>query len=66
MKNKFGDLTYNELLTKRSELKKNYRDLRFNMIIGHVDNALQKRIMRRQIARIETIIHEIDSGIRKK
>ena len=34
MKNSFKDLTLNELITKRDELKKKYRDLRFNMIIG--------------------------------
>jgi large subunit ribosomal protein L29 len=36
-------------------------DFRFQMIIGHVDNPLQKRILRRQIARLNTLIrhHEL-------
>jgi large subunit ribosomal protein L29 len=31
-------------------------DLRFQMVIGHVDNPLQKRTMRRQLARLNTLI----------
>ncbi len=65
MKDSFKDLTYNELLNKREELKKQYRDLRFNMVIGHVDNPLEKRVLRRKIARLNTIIHEYELGIRK-
>jgi large subunit ribosomal protein L29 len=66
MKNSFNDLTLKELFTKREELRKKYRDLRFNMVIGHVDNPLQKRVMRRQIARLNTIIREYDLKIRKE
>jgi len=57
MRNSFNDLTFEELLTKREELKKQYRELRFNMVVGHVDNPLQKRTMRRQIARLNTLIY---------
>ncbi|RKX86683.1 MAG: 50S ribosomal protein L29 [Spirochaetes bacterium] len=65
MKDSFKELTYNELLAKREELKKQYRDLRFNMVIGHVDNPLEKRTLRRKLSRITTIIHEYELGIRK-
>jgi len=39
-------------------------DLRFQMVIGHVDNPLQRRVMRRQIARLNTLIrqHELDGA----
>jgi large subunit ribosomal protein L29 len=33
-------------------------EFRFQMVIGHVDNPLQKRTMRRQIARLNTLIRE--------
>jgi large subunit ribosomal protein L29 len=66
MKESFKELNLKELINKRDELKRKYRDLRFNMIIGHVDNPLQKRDLRRQIARVNTIIHEHDLGIRKE
>ena len=65
MKDSFNDLTYKELITKREELKKQYRDLRFNSVISHIDNPLEKRTLKRKIARINTIIHEYDIGIRK-
>jgi large subunit ribosomal protein L29 len=57
MKNSFKNLTFPELKAKRDELKKKYMEFRFKVIIGHVDNPLQKRILRRQIARLNTLIH---------
>ncbi|MBU8913918.1 MAG: 50S ribosomal protein L29 [Spirochaetales bacterium] len=57
MRNSFTELTFEELLTKKEELKKKYRDLRFNMVVGHVDNPLEKRTLRRQIARVNTLIY---------
>jgi large subunit ribosomal protein L29 len=65
MKDSFNDLTYQELLTKREELKKVFRDLRFDLVLRHVDNPLQKRTVRRTISRLNTIIHEYETGIRK-
>ncbi len=65
MKDSFKDLTYKELITKREELTKQFRDIRFNMVVGHIDNPLQKRELRRNIARLNTIIHEYDIRIRK-
>ncbi len=61
MRDSFRDLTFEELFTKREELKKKYRDLRFNMVVGHVDNPLEKRILRKQIARLNTLIHNYDT-----
>ena len=61
MKNSFGNLSFPELKVKRDELSRKYMDLRFQMVVGHVDNPLQRRTMRRQIARLNTLIrqHEI-------
>ena len=58
MANKEKELSYSELVAKRNELKKKYMDLRFQMVIGHVDNPLQKRTMRREIARLNTLIRQ--------
>ena len=66
MKNSFKNLTLPELKTKRDELKKKYMDLRFQMVIGHVDNPLQKRNMRRQIARLNTLIHLQENADKEK
>ena len=52
------ELSYSELLAKRDELKKKYMDLRFKMVVSHVDNPMQKRTMRREIARLNTFIQQ--------
>ena len=53
-KEKEKELSYSELVAKRNELKKKYMDFRFQMVIGHVENPLQKRTMRREIAQVNT------------
>jgi len=58
MKNSFKNLSFPELKAKRDELSRKYMDLRFQMVVGHVDNPLQKREMRRQIARLKTLIRQ--------
>jgi len=57
MKNSYKNLSYPELKAKREDLKRKYMEFRFKNVIGHIDNPLQKRIMRRQIARLNTLIH---------
>jgi large subunit ribosomal protein L29 len=58
MKNSFKNMTMPELRAKREEMVKKYFDLRFQMVIGHVENPMQKRTMRRQIARLNTLIRQ--------
>ncbi len=58
MAKKEKELSYSELVVKRNELKKKYMDLRFQMVIGHVENPLQKRLMRREIAAMNTLIRQ--------
>jgi large subunit ribosomal protein L29 len=64
MKDSYKDMTLEELAVKREELKKQYNDARFNAIIGHVDNPLAERELRRRLARVYTIMREFDLGIR--
>lgn len=52
----YAELSYSELVTKRDALKKEYMDLRFKMVTAHVDNPMQLRTMRRDVARLETFI----------
>lgn len=65
MKNRFKEISKAEAVAKVAELKKQFMDLRFKMVLGHVENPLEKRNLRRQIARLNTIISEFDQGIRK-
>ena len=57
MRNSYKDLTFEELVAKREEIKKKYFDLRMDMVMGHVDNPMQKRTFRRQLARLNTLIY---------
>ena len=52
------ELSYAELVARRDELKQKYMDLRFKMIIAHVDNPMEKRLLRREIARLNTFIQQ--------
>ncbi|MDR2483906.1 MAG: 50S ribosomal protein L29 [Treponema sp.] len=60
MKNSFKNLSFVELKAKRDELNKKYMEFRFQKVVGHVENPLQKRTMRRQIARLNTLIREAE------
>jgi large subunit ribosomal protein L29 len=64
MKNTFKDLTLQELVEKRERLRKDFLDLRINKVMGHAENPVEQRNIRRSIARLNTIIHEYALGIR--
>ena len=62
----FSELSYAELVAERKELKQNYMDLRFQMVVGHVDNPIQKRLLRRKIATLNTLIRQKEiNGLNK-
>ncbi len=65
MKEKYNDLSVEELVAKRDELNKKLQKIRFDMVLGHVENRMEKRNLRRTVARLNTIIHEHELGIRK-
>ena len=50
------EMSYAELVAERNDMKQKYMDLRFQMVIGHVDNPMLKRTMRREIATLNTLI----------
>ena len=54
----YKDLSLAELIAKRSELKQKYMDLRFQFVVGHVENPMLKRSMRREIAALNTFIRQ--------
>jgi large subunit ribosomal protein L29 len=66
MKESYKDLTPEELKVKRAELAKQYDEVSFNAIIGHLDNPLSKRTVRRRLARVTTLLREHELGIRKR
>ncbi|MDR0644541.1 MAG: 50S ribosomal protein L29 [Treponema sp.] len=62
MKNSFKNLTLPEMRAKRDELNRKYMELRFQKVIGHMDNPLIVRTIRRQIARLNTLIHQQETA----
>ncbi|AEV29918.1 ribosomal protein L29 [Sphaerochaeta pleomorpha str. Grapes] len=65
MKNSYKDLTLDELVEKKEQLHKEYLNLRMGRVLGHVENPLAVRTTKRNIARVNTLIHEYALGIRK-
>ncbi len=55
-------LSYAEMVSTRDELNKKYMDIRFQKVIGHLDNPLQQRNIRREIAKLNTLIHLHDTA----
>ena len=58
MKEKFDDLSLVEMLAKRKELLERRRKLRFDQVVGHVENPMEIRNLRRSIARLNTKLHQ--------
>lgn len=65
MKYKTEKLSRSEAKAKLEELTKLYMDQRFNKVLGHVENPLERRITRRKIAQLKTILREYELGRRK-
>ena len=59
------EMSETELRTKIKELEEEMWRLRFRSGTQKLDNPLQLRILRRDIARIKTILREAESGIRE-
>ena len=57
-KTNYKDSPLAELIAKRDELKQKYMDLRFQFVVGHVENPMLKRSMRREIAALNTFIRQ--------
>ena len=54
----FKELTNEELLKKKKDLKEEAFNLRFQHSTGQLENTARIKLIRRDIARIETILRE--------
>ncbi len=59
------DLTGDELKVKLSGLKEELFNLRFQAVTGQLDNPLRVRAVRKDIARIMTLMRERELGIKR-
>ena len=55
-----------ELSNRLTELKAELFNLRFQLATGQLDNPLKIKEVRKDIARVKTIIRERELGIRKE
>lgn len=58
MKNSYKNMTREELQAKKEALSKEYVKLRMDRVVGHLDNPLRARVVRREIARLNTRLTE--------
>jgi len=59
------DLTREELLQRKHEITEELFNLRMRKTLKELDNPLKLRTLRRDIARIETILSEDRAGIKQ-
>jgi large subunit ribosomal protein L29 len=64
MKQNLNEMKPAELKELKEKLVKDYRVFRFNKMMGQLENVLKLRETRRQIARVNTILKELEMGIR--
>ena len=59
------ELTRDELIQQREDLKEELFNLKMRRSLKNLDNPLRLRTVRREIARISTILREDSMGVRK-
>lgn len=59
------DLTEDELERKLGDLKEELFNLRFQAATGQLDNPMRIRQVRKNFARVKTIIRERELGLKK-
>ena len=57
------DMTVEELREKLAELKRKLMNVRFQIATGQQDNTAALKSTRRDIARVKTVIREMELGI---
>ncbi len=65
MKNNYKEMTLDELKLKESELKQELFNLTFQNSVGQLKDTSSIKTVRRDIARVKTIIHEKTVGAKE-
>jgi len=65
-KKEIKKMSYDELKAEREKLRKQLLDLRMQKVLGHIDNPMAFRTLKRDIARLNTVIHAQDIGLTAK
>ena len=59
------ELTLIDLQNRLKEWEENFETLRFQLDSGQLPNTARVRMIRRDIARLRTVVHECELGLRK-
>jgi large subunit ribosomal protein L29 len=59
------DLTKDEILVRKEELEREVFNLKIRQATKQIDNPLRIRVLRRELARITTILDEDEKNVRK-
>lgn len=59
------DMNDDELQSKLSGLKEELFNLRFQLALGQLDNVMRVREVRKDIARVKTVIRERELNLRR-
>ena len=67
MKNsQLNEMTKMELKTKLADNMDALQNLRFQKALQQIENPLQIRVLKREIAQVKTVLRELELGIRKE
>ncbi len=58
-------LPLEELKARLKDTQDELQNLRFQLLLHQLDNPLKVRLVRKDIARLKTVIKEYESGLRK-
>ena len=65
-KSELNDKSIEELKKIEEDLIEEHRNIRFSEVLSSVGNPARKRIVKRDIARVKTILNEHKLGIRPR
>ena len=59
------ELSINELKSRLIEIQQELEELKFQKALQQLENPLQLRYLRKEIAQIKTVLNEFELGIRQ-
>lgn len=65
-RSELNEMTSSELDVKLQENVEALQNLRFQKSLQQLENPLQIRHLKREIAQIKTVLHEMETGVREE
>lgn len=62
---KIREMTVSEIVSQLHDSEEELTNLRFQKVTSQIENPLRIRIVRRDIARLKSILHEHEAGVGK-